>query len=217
MAIKEFKEFNDFLDYFGYKISTDGADKKIVIAEDFSGTLPNKLQLIGVIISDNVKYIPNHMFSNCEHLEYAKIGKGLSQIPSGLFAGSHLKTIEMSESVRSIDTYAFTECRSLKKVNIPYGVKTIDIGAFSHNCSLKEVTIPISVKEKKDYSFFNCESLKSVTIPESVKSIGEYSFGYCIDSHKVYSIVSDFTIKGYKGSVAEKYAIDNKIPFETIG
>ena len=57
--------------------------------------------------------------------------------------------------------------------------------------------------------FYKCPSLKSVTIPKSVSKIEGAAFGYK-DYNTKYD---DFTIKGYKGSAAEKYATDNGFKF----
>ena len=48
-----------------------------------------------------------------------------------------------------------------------------------------------------------CIRLTSITIPDSVTSIGKYVFHYC----------DRLTIYGVKGSYAETYAKENKIPF----
>ena len=52
----------------------------------------------------------------------------------------------------------------------------------------------------------------SVKIPESVTKIDKKAFGYNADADTNYKI-SDFEIKGYKDTVAEKYAKDNNFKF----
>lgn len=66
-------------------------------------------------------------------------------------------------------------------------------------------------------AFYNCPNLKKVTILEAVDHIGEYAFGY-IDHDMTedypYPIqVNDFTIHGYIGTEAERYARENNLKF----
>ena len=54
--------------------------------------------------------------------------------------------------------------------------------------------------------------LKTVTIPSNIKDIGDYAFGYIGEKYN-YQKVSGFTIKGYKGTAAERYARNNDFNF----
>ena len=58
-------------------------------------------------------------------------------------------------------------------------------------------------------AFLGCTSLKCITIPKKVVSIGKKAFGYKSYSKKIKC----FTIKGYKGTAAEKYAKKNGFKF----
>lgn len=70
----------------------------------------------------------------------------------------------------------------------------------------KEYVIPNGV-ETIDYTFSNCKYLKTITIPSSVDDIGNSldvaGIGYCNGK------IPGFTIKGYKGTAAERYARNN--------
>ncbi len=69
--------------------------------------------------------------------------------------------------------------------------------------------VPSTVTEIYEYAFQNCIYLNAIEIPESVTAIGDHSI--------------DCTIIGIKGSEAEKYALEQGLPFidknqeETIG
>lgn len=139
------------------------------------------------------------------------------------------------DSVISIGSYAFCLCTGLTSINIPDGVKKIDVCTF-HSCTgLTSITLPSSVETIYMYAFAYCTSLSSVTIPEGVTIIGEDAFVHCPSLKsvtlpkslaKIYTdafgrllkyseieqgyvtgeMLQGFTIIGYKGSEAEKYA-----------
>lgn len=86
-------------------------------------------------------------------------------------------------------------------------------GPFANNTNICELIIPDSVdsiqgllNEEGYRAFENCTNLTKVTIPNSVTSISEGTFYNC----------PNLTIYGVKGSVAEDYALRNKIPFVGI-
>ena len=83
------------------------------------------------------------------------------------------------DSVTSIGSFAFDNCRSLTSVTIPDSVTSIGYKAFGSCESLTSVTIPDSVTSIGDFAFSYCESLTSVTIPDSVTLIDNYAFYYC--------------------------------------
>ena len=90
--------------------------------------------------------------------------------------------------MKKIDDMAFYACPEIEKVNLPEKLETIGHDAFGQ-CTFT-----------------------TVTIPESVKKIGGHAFGYLNGKR-----IKGFTIKGYKGSAAEKYAKDNKFEFKALG
>ncbi len=96
---------------------------------------------------------------------------------------------------------------------IPDGVRRIMQDAF-HYAEITSVELPDSVREIHDWAFGNCMSLNSVTIPASVHYIEDCAFGYYYDEEADENLQIDgFTIKGYKGTAAEKYAKENEFKF----
>ena len=99
---------------------------------------------------------------------------------------------------------AFADCENLKKVVLEEGLHSID-----------------------EWAFFNCIKLRELTIPESVvkiepKSVGIMELREYTDLEKTAyqikgeQVVPGFVIKGVLGSVAEKYALENRIQFVSI-
>ncbi len=67
----------------------------------------------------------------------------------------------------------------VKTVNISNGVTSIGSYAFYYYTSLTSVTIPSSVTSIGSDAFVYCKGLTSITIPSSVTSIGSYAFEGC--------------------------------------
>lgn len=85
----------------------------------------------------------------------------------------------ISESVKSIGSYAFSRCIGLTSITIPNNVTNIGNSAFFECNGLTSVTIPDSITTIENNTFNSCSSLTSVTIPESVTVIEDYAFIYC--------------------------------------
>ena len=104
----------------------------------------------------------------------------------GAFYGcSNITSIDITQGVTSIDSYAFYNCSSLANVVIPYGVTYIGNRAFYLCQSLTNIDIPRSVTSIADYAFYECKGLTSIVIPNSVTSLGYYVFGDC-DALTIY-------------------------------
>ncbi|MCH5298921.1 MAG: leucine-rich repeat domain-containing protein [Ruminococcus sp.] len=126
----------------------------------------------------------------------------------------NLKEVNIPDSVNAIGHDAFGECKSIKSVTIPESVKSIGAASFSYCDSLKKVIIKNGVKKVKSYAFLACPKIKKITIPKSVSKIGKYAIGY--KDYYPDDKVNNFTIEGYKGTAAEKYAKDNDFKFVAL-
>ncbi len=188
-----------------------------------SVTIPNSVTSIGegafghcgkltsITIPGSVASIGECAFVFCSSLKSVTLSNGLKELGNSAFSKcTSLESITIPASVEKFDTQVFTECTKLASVTIENGVKTIGNGAFMDCTALKEVTIPDSVTNIEFLAFAYCTSLESITIPSSVTSIGKEALGRSISDKKC-------KILCYKGSAAEKYAIDNKHEYELLG
>ena len=116
------------------------------------------------------------------------------------------------DSVIEIGDSAFLNCPALEELVIGGGVRSIGRMAFGHCKALQSVDIPGSVNSIGDDAFCNCDSLSGVTVPPSVKRIGSRAFGYRYDTK-----VEGFTVSGYEGTEAERYAAENGFAFISLG
>jgi hypothetical protein len=106
-------------------------------------------------------------------------------------------------AVTEIARYVFNGAADLTSVILPEWLESIGDGAFQYCVGLTSVTIPDGTTNIGNFAFFHCDSLESVKIPETVTSIGFAVFGEC----------RNLTLDVTPGSAAERYAIENDIPY----
>ena len=182
-------------------------------------TIPNSVISIGelafgccenltnVTIGNSVTSVGEYAFYSCTSLTSITIGNSVASIGKFAFQDcTSLTSVKIPQSVTSIGMYAFYGCTSLKSVIIPDSITNIECHLFNGCTSLKSITIPNSVTSIEVGAFNSCKSLISITIPDSVTSIGSSVFWNC----------TSLTIKCYKDSCAEQYAIHNQIKYELI-
>lgn len=109
-------------------------------------------------------------------------------------------------TITGIGNYAFTDVNGLTKVTLPSTLKVIGKHAFSYT-GLQEIEIPDGVFNIGPNAFRECYSLTKATIPASVTNITSSAFRDCGDG---------FTIYGYTGSAAEKYATEENYLFVAL-
>ena len=139
------------------------------------------------------------------------------QVASGVPNGAidlNIPSAVDGHTVIAIGDGAFSRDFGIGSVTFPNTVKTIGAQAFRGCRYLKSVKFPASLISIGEMAFFECDKLKEVTVPKSVTTIGEHSLGW----YGLYSYddgdsvlededtVAGFTIKGYRGSEAERYA-----------
>ena len=183
----------------------------------------NCMGLTSIDIPYSVTSISDYAFYDCTELTSVTIGSSVSDI-RGFQGCTSLTSIKVAEGNTVYDSRdncnAIIETESNKLIFgckgtvIPDSVTSISDYAFYGCTELTSVTIPDSVKSIGNYAFYGCTGLTSVTIPDSVTSIGNHAFGFIYNrefegEHKI----DGFTIYGYEGSEAERYAKDNEFTF----
>ena len=174
--------------------------------------------LTTVTIPNSVTTIGGATFEYCESLTSVTLPDSITSISEDAFGScKSLTTVTIPNSVTSIGRAAFFECLSLTSFTITNSITDIGNYAFFYCTSLATVTIPDNVTSIGYMAFYDCKSLTTVTIPDSVTSIGDYAFGYDEDEDWNTQKIENFTIQGYKGSVAETYANENEFAFISLG
>lgn len=107
---------------------------------------------------------------------------GITKIKSYAFYESNVEIIELPNSLKKIDSYAFYTAKNLKSIKIPNTVTIID-GSSIRSCSaLESIAIPYSVQELKSSCFGSCSKLTKVEFEgdSNLQKIGDMVFYQCV-------------------------------------
>ena len=113
--------------------------------------------ITALTIPNSVNYLGKAAFKNCIEMQ----------------------TLNLSNSLTSIEGSTFDHCTSLSSIVIPNSVEKIGPDAFAFCTSLESIILPNNLKTIELEAFYNCSSLSSVNIPSSVTSIGGSAFANC--------------------------------------
>ena len=181
-------------------------------------TFPNSVTRIGnnafegciglssINIPAEVKSIGSSAFTGCKNLVSVNlesntiVSKDCESSSESFYTifGNQVKTYTLGNAVKSIGSFAFSNCRNLEKISIPGSVTRIGNSAFSNCYSLDSVYISSiaawcnivfdnyssnpfadSSKFKSTHLFLNNTEVTELVIPEGLKKINDHSFLGC--------------------------------------
>lgn len=121
-----------------------------------------------IIVRDGVTDIG--WLETSERLKKATLGKGITVIPSSIFAGCvKLKTVKLSNNIRTIENDAFNGCKSLTSITIPEKVRKIQGNPFIECSKLTKINVN---KNNKTYT-----SIGGILFTKSKKTLAVYPYG----------------------------------------
>ena len=83
--------------------------------------------------------------------------------------------VELPDSVRTIEDYAFENCYNLREINFPEGLTKIGGWSLAHT-SIPAVVLPDSVQKLGYGAFYGCNKLETAVLSPKVTQIDENTF-----------------------------------------
>lgn len=170
----------------------------------------NCVNLESVVFEEGIKSksLEGSVFNGCKSLKSIKIPASIVDIANTCFSDCvNLEKVsfEKNSKLESIGMDAFGGCESLTSIEIPPSCKRIYDGAFGSCYSLSEVKLNEGLVDVCEMAFYNCFSLLQINVPKSVQTIESLAFG-CFDMDGEVYCFLNFTLLGYKDSLADEYA-----------
>ena len=167
-----------------------------------SGLFRDDINLTDIKLGDNVKYFHNSSFENTGYINDESNWKD-----GVLYLGKYLLKADPSsipeeyavkDGTILIASDAFMDCINLKSVTLPDSLKTVCFDAF-YGCGFYKITIPATVTVIEEEAF------------------GLFNGGTPIKGFKRTNYIDGFTITGYDGTAANRYADENGLKFISLG
>ena len=110
-------------------------------------------------------------FVGCGGLRTVTVTDKVKSIGQGAFAYcSKLENIILPPSITSLQPYTFAKCETLRSIDLPDSVTVIEKGAFAGCSSLVSVTLPSDLRQiavEGPGAFSGCDSLKTIALPDT--------------------------------------------------
>ena len=164
-----------------------------------NGAFSGCTNLISIEIPASVTGIAEGSFSGCDNLTSIKVDENNKSYDSrdncnAIISWDQIivgcKSTIIPNTVTSIGSDAFRDCKTLTNLEIPNSVTSIGMNAFSGCSGLTSIEIPASVESIGYSAFDRCTSLTSISIPAAVTKLETATFSYCTSLEKV-SFVGD--------------------------
>ena len=182
----------------------------------------------GFDIPDSVTTVDDWVFLDVAKLTSLHLGAGVSSfgyVGNPLMGCPNLEQVTVSDAntayyavdnvlfaSNSKELVSYPTTKTDRIYTVPAGVKSLGQWSIGANQNLQELIIPEGVTKIGDQAAMCCKNLKTVTVPQSVTEVGDAPLGYWNYGEPI----EGFTIKGYRGSVAESYAEEHGFTFVSL-
>jgi uncharacterized repeat protein (TIGR02543 family) len=113
---------------------------------------------------------------------------------------STLETIDLSDYIGDIGSYAFSGCNSLSSITFTDSLTTIPENCFENCSSLASMVVPNTVTSIGRRGFKGCSSLSNISLSNSLESIDDWAFSGC---SSLTSITFPSSLTSINGAVFE--------------
>ncbi len=158
------------------------------VAKIGAGAFGENLSLFAISVSSENEY-----YTNDEHgCLFNKDKTVLIQYP----VAKNNTLYTLSETVETVEAYAFSKNSALKTVKCSQKLKNINDYAFFENKNLENAEFGVSLEKIGKYAFAYCEKLSEIIFPESLKTLDTGSFYACtslksVDLHEDIAAVNN--------------------------
>ncbi|MBR5404872.1 MAG: leucine-rich repeat domain-containing protein [Oscillospiraceae bacterium] len=160
-------------------------------------------------VEEGIIGIGNSAFAGDKYLTDLKLPSTLEEFGIASFADCDLlNNVVVPDKVTEIPDYCFNNCRHMTNITLPDGITAIGNAAFT-SVGITSIDLPESLVSIGQQAFADSK-LTEVTIPARVTSIGYSAFGWKLNALGELVMDSGFIIRGYKGTIAQRYCVDSE-------
>ncbi len=140
-------------------------------------------------------------------------------VASRVFEKCNITSLDMSDNVKHINEYAFTNCDNLESVRLSSNLETLGTGAFYDCDKLKEIEIPEKVSVIENLTFCGSDILCKVILNEKLTSIDQkafYSTPMLTEIHIPKTVVSIDSTAFESSGIKDIYFDDTKAQWKRL-
>lgn len=184
--------------------------------------------LTSVTLPENIQSVGRGAFYGCKALGEVSVPQGIGYVGGRAFGDTPWLASRNKEEFVTVGNGILIAYNGKKKdVVLPSGITQIS-GAFAGNKNIRTMILSDGVTSIGDMAFMGCTSFQITSIPASLYDIGANAFYGCssmggiVLSENIRSIGSDafancsarLTVR--KDSYAEKYCVENGLPYVSV-
>lgn len=182
--------------------------------------------LTEIIFPESLTRIGAYAFAGIGTLESIVLPENLNTIGSSAFSGTGIQTLKLPKNVTTLGNGAWMNCAALREVQWDAALTKIPVSTFEHCTALTQIELTDGIVEIGARAFSGNESLTNVTLPRTVRRIESAAFEGCSaltdillwpDVEEIaadaFANCENLTIRGWKGSAAEKAAASQSVNF----
>ena len=171
-----------------------------IVMDDGSGSV-TRLWIEGTALNEICTAADNPVFASENGVLYDRQMTTLLRCPGG-----YRGRLRLPETVREIAGNALRGCSELTELTLPDGLRRIGRAALEGCFQLDRLVIPEQTEEIGEDAMIGCAHLTDVYIRGRQTAVGHLAFDCC----------DRLTLHAPSGSLAERYAAEEGVPFQPI-